>query len=226
MKLLAALFFFAASVLHAEEPLPFILSGVLRDGSVTRVALTASAGGESKWVNIGQQFQGYQIVSYDEKSTTLLVLKGDTKFQIALQDAKIALISTSLTPEARNRIRNNLRQLWAAAQQHCLETGKTSATFNDLVGEGKLIKAIETINGEDYTALVVGADAKSITVSTSSGETVSFAEGVYTIKPGDSGAKIARANSITLADLQTLNPDVNWTKLKVGQVITVSAEPK
>jgi LysM repeat protein len=43
--------------------------------------------------------------------------------------------------------------------------------------------------------------------------------GEYVVKPGDSGAKIARANGVTLGDLQTVNPGVDWRRLKVGQKI-------
>jgi LysM repeat protein len=43
--------------------------------------------------------------------------------------------------------------------------------------------------------------------------------GEYVVKPGDSGAKIARANGVGLGDLQSVNPGVNWNKLSVGQKI-------
>jgi LysM repeat protein len=43
--------------------------------------------------------------------------------------------------------------------------------------------------------------------------------GEYVVKPGDSGAKIARANGVTLADLESVNPGIDWRRLKVGQKI-------
>ena len=43
--------------------------------------------------------------------------------------------------------------------------------------------------------------------------------GEYVVKAGDSGAKIARANGCSLPDLQAVNPNVNWTKLKIGDKI-------
>jgi LysM repeat protein len=40
----------------------------------------------------------------------------------------------------------------------------------------------------------------------------------YVVKAGDSsGTKIAAARGISLADLQAVNPGVDWTKLKIGQ---------
>ena len=47
-------------------------------------------------------------------------------------------------------ILNNLRQLSAAADQHYLETGTTTATYDDLVGPGKLIPRLVPAMGEDY----------------------------------------------------------------------------
>lgn len=46
----------------------------------------------------------------------------------------------------------------------------------------------------------------------------------YIVKGGDSGAKIARANGVSLADLQSVNPGVNWGKLSVGQKIKLPAK--
>jgi LysM repeat protein len=41
----------------------------------------------------------------------------------------------------------------------------------------------------------------------------------YIVKSGDTGAKIARAKGVSLSDLQSVNPSVNWTHLAVGQKI-------
>lgn len=41
--------------------------------------------------------------------------------------------------------------------------------------------------------------------------------GEYVVKSGDSsGTKIAKANGVSIGDLQAVNPGVNWSKLKVG----------
>jgi LysM repeat protein len=49
------------------------------------------------------------------------------------------------------------------------------------------------------------------------GEPAVAGPGEYIVKSGDSGAKIARANGVSLADLKSVNPEVNWSKLHVGQ---------
>ena len=46
-------------------------------------------------------------------------------------------------------------------------------------------------------------------------------DGTYTIKSGDSLAKIARANGVSLADLEAANPGVDPKRLKVGQKISL-----
>ena len=43
--------------------------------------------------------------------------------------------------------------------------------------------------------------------------------GEYVVKKGDTGASIARGNGVSLTDLKTVNPDVNWSKLAVGQKV-------
>lgn len=43
--------------------------------------------------------------------------------------------------------------------------------------------------------------------------------GEYVIKPGDSFAKIGRAQGVSIADIQAVNPGVESSNLKVGQKI-------
>ena len=48
--------------------------------------------------------------------------------------------------------------------------------------------------------------------------------GEYVVKKGEGGAAIARANGVSLADLQAVNPGVNWNKLSIGQKIKLPAK--
>ncbi|MGC4074472.1 MAG: LysM domain-containing protein [Nibricoccus sp.] len=43
----------------------------------------------------------------------------------------------------------------------------------------------------------------------------------YSVKPGDTGSKIARTHKISVKDLVALNPGVEFTKLKVGDSIRI-----
>jgi LysM repeat protein len=58
--------------------------------------------------------------------------------------------------------------------------------------------------------------SKPATTSSSSGSTTT-----YKVKSGDTGAKIASANGVTLAKLKAANPGVNWNRLSVGQTIKI-----
>lgn len=49
------------------------------------------------------------------------------------------------------------------------------------------------------------------------GEPAVAGPGEYIVKSGDTGSKIARANGCLLADLESVNPGVSWTHLKVGE---------
>jgi len=49
------------------------------------------------------------------------------------------------------------------------------------------------------------------------GEPAVAGPGEYIVKAGDTGMKIARANGCSLADLESVNPGVSWTHLKVGE---------
>ena len=51
------------------------------------------------------------------------------------------------------------------------------------------------------------------------GEPAVAGPGEYIVKSGDTGAKIARANGVSLADLTSVNPGISWTHLKVGEKI-------
>ncbi|HEY1107614.1 MAG TPA: hypothetical protein VGE76_03240 [Opitutaceae bacterium] len=68
---------------------------------------------------------------------------------------------------------NNLRQLSAAADQYFLENGKFTATYNDLVGPTKYVKAITPVAGENYRALRF-EQGKPLTVRMRNGKAVTY----------------------------------------------------
>lgn len=88
----------------------------------------------------------------------------------------------------------------------------TQAAVNQLGTElatlDEKVKHIE----EAHVAKAAARGAKGAT-----GEPAVAGPGEYIVKSGDSGSKIARANGCTLADLESVNPGVNWTHLKVGE---------
>lgn len=48
--------------------------------------------------------------------------------------------------------------------------------------------------------------------------------GEYLVKAGDTGMRIAKANGVSLSDLQAVNPSVNWNKLHKDQKIKLPAK--
>ena len=78
----------------------------------------------------------------------------------------------SRTSARETTIRNNLRQIYSAAQQYMLEEGVASARYSDL--EGEYFRPIQPVNGEDYTGIVVEARDKTISVTDGDGETHSI----------------------------------------------------
>ncbi len=70
-----------------------------------------------------------------------------------------------------------------------------------------------TSNGKvTSTAQASAPDSLGRTTATASGKQ-------YTVKSGDTGAKIARSQGVTLQALQKANPGLNWGRLQVGQKI-------
>ncbi|MBK8476567.1 MAG: hypothetical protein IPL39_09625 [Opitutaceae bacterium] len=55
---------------------------------------------------------------------------------------------------AEKAIQNNLRQLSSAAEQHYLETGRSSATYDDLVGDDRYIRVLKPVAGENYRSII------------------------------------------------------------------------
>ncbi|MBE2215644.1 MAG: hypothetical protein IAE82_17360, partial [Opitutaceae bacterium] len=74
---------------------------------------------------------------------------------------------------ADQQIETNLRLLSSAADQYYLETGKDSASYEDLVGPGKYIEQLESIAGEDYSAVQFKA-GEPLTVHTFDGREISI----------------------------------------------------
>ncbi len=230
--LLAGLLLAAASTFAAESNIE--LTGVSTDSKGTRLLLLNPADNTSSWVSVGGTCAGYKVDGYDPASETVALTKDGTTLRLRLKSSKVAP-AEPLTPQRRQLIQRNLRKLVAASDQFFLETGKKSATIADLVGVQNYVRSLEPVAGENYGDLLFAPGNDNISVTTATGETISFnpkddappqaavvaGEGELVIKPGDTAARIASNAGLTLADLAKLNPDVQWSKLKIGQKIRV-----
>lgn len=89
-------------------------------------------------------------------------LKQDVVMMSVYNPVSIGLVAAMAIPafqkvrmaSQEKAVRNNLRQLAAAADQYYLENGVTMASYNDLVGPGKYLKAIKPVAGENYQSIV------------------------------------------------------------------------
>jgi LysM repeat protein len=89
----------------------------------------------------------------------------------------------------------------------------TQDAFNTVAASLGTIQASITKIEESQKKPVAAAGAKG------AHEPAVAGPGEYVIKGGDTGAKIARAQGVSLADLMSVNQGVNWSGLKVGQKI-------
>lgn len=96
-------------------------------------------------------------------------------------------------------------------------TRSTQDAFNQVGGElGNLRGSITKL--EEAAKKPVVAEKKG------GGGPVVAGPGEYIVKPGDSFAKIARANGVSIADVAAVNPGVNSGSLKVGQKLKLPAK--
>ena len=128
---------------------------------------------------------------------------------ISTQAEKIAKIDTvesqaAAASQAADRVARDGKALFDSTQKAFTDV---SSMIGDLSGR---VTKIE----EAAKKAPVAAAAKK------AGEHVApvAGPGEYVVQAGDtSGTKIAKANGVSLADLQAVNPGVDWTKIKVGQ---------
>jgi LysM repeat protein len=94
----------------------------------------------------------------------------------------------------------------------------TQDAFTAVAGEmGK-------INGEIAKLQEAATRAPQRSAGAAAAGPVVAGPGEYVVKGGDTGYKIATANGVSIADLQAVNPGVNWNSLKVGQKLKLPAK--
>ena len=230
MRPFLLLLLLCASAAFAEPPaIEFV--GVATQDGVTKYAFRDAATGISRWVVVGGAVGDCTLASYDAPTQTAELTRGADRLRVKLSAASSDQSAAAPpAPAQAVAIFRNLHVFVAAAHQHCLETGESVAAAADLIGPGRYIKTLAPIAGEDYSVLTYDQKLPVLTVRTASGATITFddrpagpdnASTFYTITPGDSGAKIARAQKLTLADLLALNQGVEFSKLRVGQLLRV-----
>lgn len=112
--------------------------------------------------------------------------------------------------KAKTEVEALQRDTQNAFNQVGTDLGNIHASLTKLEEAAKPVAKVKTPKG--------AATAESATPGTVS------ADGTYTIKSGDSLAKVARANGVSLADIEAANPGVDPKHLKIGQKINLPAK--
>jgi type IV pilus assembly protein PilA len=115
------------------------------------------------------------------RSTWNRSLKADVAMLTIYNPLTVGLVAAMAIPAFQKvrtesqakAIMNNLRMLSAAADQHYLEKGVTTATYDDLVGPDKYVKAVVSVAGEDYHQLVF-AQGRRLTIHLPDGRMFSY----------------------------------------------------
>ena len=148
-----------------------------------------------------------------EKAAALsLELKkaGDRIDAVALQVENLKSSDTSKTDALSNQMKTYLEGV-----------GKVLRENRTLIEENR--KAIQTLS-ENFTKVRVPQSSQ--TTSERSSQTPDVPEGnVYVIKSGDNFSKIAKMYGISVSAIQEANPNVDSSRLRIGQKINIP-QPK
>jgi LysM repeat protein len=100
--------------------------------------------------------------------------------------------------------------------------GGIQGDFDQITAKfGSIDAAIVKLQESAKPAPKAAKASKSAPAAEGSAPGTVSSDGTYTVKSGDSLAKIARANGVSLADLEAANPGVDPKRLKVGQKINL-----
>ena len=139
---------------------------------------------------------GYAAISVSKANRT-----------ITEQQAKIERLEGLET-----RVDNAAQQAGNAVKNIQDLTRSTQNAFNDI---GPLIGTLQVSVNKLEEAAKKPAPAPAAAKKGS--EPAVAGPGEYVVKAGDSGMKIAAANGVSIADLQAVNPGVNWNRITPGQ---------
>jgi RNA polymerase sigma factor (sigma-70 family) len=107
--------------------------------------------------------------------------------------------------ELKQTIMNNLRQIDAARSQYRLEKNADPESVDILVGDNGYIRRLQTVAGEDYSGLSMGA-GQVMTVTTPDGTTVTYdPSGATTTQITDPPSEVERAQE----QMNSVGPAVN-----------------
>lgn len=135
---------------------------------------------------MGQQFTSSTgSTSTKMPNGTLVLSNAPYSYRLTLANAAImpvGLLAAMAIP-AFNKVRatsqekaitNNLRQYASAAQQHMLDTGDYTVSYEEIVGPGNYIHTLEEVAGESYEDITLGTDTTRISTTTKDGREIHY----------------------------------------------------
>ncbi len=147
---------------------------------------------------------GYAAISLSKVNKTMAEQNGKLA---RIETVESAASSASAVAEKASKDIQNL-------------TRSTQDAFNQVGGElGNLRGSITKLEEAAKRPVVAAAHDKK-----GGGGPVVAGPGEYIVKAGDTGMKIATANKVSVSDLQSVNPGLNWGGLKVGQKLKLPAK--
>lgn len=137
--------------------------------------------------------------------------------------AKVSSLSKKVPDDLQDRltaVESNATGAASAADKASKDiislTHSTQAAFDSIGPEiGELKDSMQKLQEAAKTRVAPAKAGKG----GAGAATVAAGPGEYKVKPGDTGTKIARATGVSISQLESLNPGVNWRRLRVGQII-------
>lgn len=118
-------------------------------------------------------------------------------------------------------IENEARSATSAAER--ANTGISSLSRSSQDAFNAVAGQIQEVRGEVEKMKESAKPTKAAAGGKDKGPVVA-GPGEYIVKAGDTCSKIAKANGVSPADVQAVNPGVNWSKLKVGEKLKLPAK--
>lgn len=166
------------------------------------------------------------------ENTNVIPLVGVIAGVIALILAAIALVKVSSANKTLAAHEEKVQKIDAIESQASTAAASAERANNDIrkltTQTQDAVNQIGTMIGDlrtQVTKIEESAKAKPAKAAAAGGKEAAVAgPGEYIVKKGEGGAAIARANGVSLADLQAVNPGVNWNKLHIGQKVKIPAK--
>lgn len=207
-----------------EGPPSVMLQACVSEGATTWLSVRPAATSASRWVRIGDEFDGIAVWAWNEKTRTVTLAQNERRWQVALAESASIGAGENLALDAKPALMTELVALAARACERFLEQPGGQLSVRDLVGPEQPLFRLEQLTAEEATdvSFRLGARGPEIVM----GETVRPLLGgtdtiAVRVAPGQTLAAVAQRLRVPLARLEALNPDLvggrvpEWRTLRI-----------